>query len=80
MATKGSLKIGGEPSLSGICSVRSTSHIPASSPEGPLQSVDYQGVTRLKPLFCFLSLPYKSKLLTAVVENKISIAFAMLTP
>ena len=47
---------------------------------GPLQSVDYQELRDRRSLFRFCPLPYKSKLLTAVYINEISIAFAMLTP
>ena len=78
-------------SLCGMSSLRLTScaagglatlcvPFPLPLAAGPLQSIDYQELRDLWSLFRFRPMPYKSKLLTVLSRNEISIAFAMLTP
>ena len=47
---------------------------------GPCKALLSRSYAARRPLFRFRPLPYRSKLLTAVDKNKISIAYAMLTP
>ena len=77
MATKGSLKMGGDPSLSGIWTFGPH---PCLLAGGALAKRRLSRSYAAEAAILFPLTTYKSKLLTAVVENKISIAFAMLTP
>ena len=62
----------------GLATLRVPFPLPLAA--GPLQSIDYQELRDLWSLFRFRPMPYKSKLLTVLSRNEISIAFAMLTP
>ena len=62
---------------------RRTGGAPTSLPArrgGPCTALLSRSYAARRPLFRFRPLPYRSKLLTALAENEISIAFAMLTP
>ena len=47
---------------------------------GPCKALLSRSYAARRPLFRFRPLPYRSKLLTALAENEVSIAYAMLTP
>ena len=65
--------------LSGISHASRAFSLPARR-GGPCKALLSRSYAARRPLFRFRPLPYRSKLLTALAENEISIAFAMLTP
>ena len=61
------------PLVAGICRTACATSLPARR-GGPCKAVGNQGVARPGPLFRLCPMPYKSKLLTALGINGISIA------
>ena len=61
------------PLAAGICRTACATSLPARH-GGPCKAVGNQGVARPGPLFRLCPMPYKSKLLTALGINGISIA------